>query len=580
MAKYDASQIVALDPMTAIRVRLGMYVGSTATPNHIITEIVSNSIDEISAGYGESVVVSINKNGSVTVEDNGRGIPFDRHAKLNMSALDAVFLMTHTGGKMENTTGYKTSIGLNGIGVKCATATCEKMTVEVWRDNKHVTRVYSRGKTVGDMKIENYTGDRRGTSITYHPDPTKGIWDTTEFDIPAIKSTMKGFSYFFPKAKLIFIDNRGKKPVETVYHSPNGLLDMYKDIAGTEDLVTKEPIRIMSELDGIEDGLDIVFGYTHSYYDRSVGYCNALRLSEGGTHMQGFKAALTKSLNDAARTLQILKPKDMNFKGQELSDGLVAIVSVKLSSPKFENQTKTKLSNMDLVGKVNSIAYDYLKNYFEDNPKVVLNICDKLLKMRKAREAAKKARELVLNDNKNKSEFSNSLVGKLATCSSRDPEKNEVLLVEGSSAAGNMKQARDSKIQAVYALRGKVLNVEKVDMSVAFKNQEIKDLISILGCGINEDFDMNKLKYGKVIIATDSDTDGSHIRLLLLTFFFRYMPELVKSGRICAIVAPLFKILYNNTYEYAMTNEERDKIINRIKNKYKYTVLRYKGLMA
>ena len=507
MAKYDASQIVALDPMTGIRERLGMYVGSTTNPNHIITEILSNSIDEISAGYGDTVTVIINKDGSMTVSDKGRGIPFDNHKKYNMSALDVVFLKPHAGGKMENTTGYKTSIGLNGIGIKCATATCEKMTVDVWRDGQHATRTYSRGKPVGDIKIEPYVGENKGTSITYHPDPTKGLWDTIEFDIPAIKTTMKGFSYFFPKAKLIFIDKRGKKPVEVTYHSPNGLLDMYKDIAGTEDLVTKEPIRIMSELDGIEDGLDIVFGYTHSYYDRSVGYCNALRLSEGGTHIQGFKAALTKSLNDAARTLQILKPKDANFKGQELSDGLVAIISVKLANPKFENQTKTKLSNMDLVGKVNSIVYDYLKNYFEDNPKVVLNVCDKLLKMRKAREAAKKARELVLNDNKNKSEFSNSLVGKLATCSERDPNKTEVFLLEGNSASGNVKLARSSKTQAVYALRGKVLNVEKVDMATAFKNQEIKDLISILGCGINEDFDIKKLKYGKVIIATDADVD-------------------------------------------------------------------------
>lgn len=510
--KYTEEQIQALSTIQAMRLKLGMYVGSTATPNHIVTEILANAIDELAGGYGDCVEVHLTKDGAAKVVDHGRGIPFNEHPKLKMSTLDVVFTKEHAGGKMSaDNTGYKTSIGTHGVGCTIATATCEKLIVDVWREGKHATRVYSRGTTVGNLKIvkSELKPDQTGTTVTYYPDPTDGLWDSIEFDGSKVKQVMKGFSYFFPGARLHFYDER-KTPVEHVeFYAKNGILDMYKDIAGEDDgsLVTKEPIRIQAQIHDIPNALDIVFGYTNGYYDRTTGYCNALRLSDGGTHIQGFKMALTKSLNDAARNLQILKPKDQNFKGQELTEGLVAIVSIKLSEPKFENQTKTRLSNNDLVGTVNSICYEFLKNYFEDNPKVVIAITDKLVQMRKAREAAKKAREMVLNDKQNKSTFANSLIGKLANCTSRDTDKNEVILVEGKSAGGNVKQARDSKTQAVYALRGKVLNVEKVDMNQAFKNQEIKDLISILGCGILEDFDINKLKYGKIVIMTDSDSD-------------------------------------------------------------------------
>ena len=509
MGTYNASQIVALDQMTAIRQKLGMYIGSTATPNQIVVELLSNAIDEVAGGYGNSVEVTLEKDGSVIVEDHGRGIPYDYHSKLKMSALDVVFMKTHAGGKMgQDDSGYKTSIGTHGVGCTVATATCEKMIVDVWRSWEQATRIYSRGKTVGDLKVKQYVTEKKtGTRIQYYPDPTPGLWGTVVFDKNAIKTMMRGFAYFYPMATLNYIDRTGDKEEKISFNYPDGLLSMYNDMAGKEDLLTKEPMRLKVDLYGIEDALEIVFGYTNGFYERTVGYCNSLRLAEGGTHVQGFKRALTKSLNDAARTLQLLKPKDQNFKGQELSEGLVSIVSVKLRDPKFENQTKTKLSNLELEGDTYSKVYDYLKNYFEDNPKVVTSITEKLIKMRKAREAAKKAKDAVLGNKKSGESFALNLNSKFAACSERNPEKCELFLCEGSSAIGGLKQARDSKTQALYALRGKIRNVEKVDLATVFQNQEIKDIIQILGCGINEEYDESKLKYHKVIIACDSDVD-------------------------------------------------------------------------
>ena len=437
MAKYDEDQIVALDQMTAIRKKLGMYVGSTANPNQIVIELLSNAIDEVAAGYGESVEVTLEKDGSVIVQDHGRGIPYGLHKQLKMPTIDVVFMKTHAGGKMgQEDSGYKTSIGTHGIGCTIATATCEKMIVDVWRNWEQATRIYSRGKAVGDLKVKQYTSEKKtGTRVQYYPDTKDNLWNTPEFDINNIKAVIKGFAFFFPMAKLTLIDNRKDKTETFVYHYPDGLLSMYKEMAGTEDVLTKEPIRILTDLYGIENGLEIVAGYTNSYYERTLGYCNSLRLSEGGTHVQGFKRALTKSLNDAARTLQILKPKDVNFRGNELSEGLVAIVSVKLRDPKFENQTKTKLSNMELEGDTYSKSYEYLKNYFEDNPKVVMQITEKLLKMRRAREAAKKARDAVMGT-KQKSEFTASnMNGKYSSCSSRDPKEKELFIIEGKGFA-------------------------------------------------------------------------------------------------------------------------------------------------
>lgn len=506
--KYDGSNIKHYEGLEGVKRRLGMYAGKTDNPNQIATEIVSNCIDEMAAGFGKDCWVTLEKDGSLTVLDQGRGIPFDVHPVYKKNTLDMTLTELHTGGKMDDKDSYKTSVGCNGVGCKLATATCEKMIVDVWRDNQHAQRIASDGKLIGKMSItENKEKHPNGTRFQYWPIKEKGVWGNTEFDSTGIKATLKGFSYFFPFATFHFNDYRNDKSESITYHNPNGVLDMYEDMAGKEDNLTKNPIIIKTDLYGIEDGLEIVFGYTNGYYERTIGYCNVLRLPEGGTHIQGFKRALTKSLNDAARTLEVLKPKDQNFKGQELAEGLIAIVSVKLRDPKFENQTKTRLSNLELEGEVYSVSYEYLKNYFEDNPKIVMQITEKLLKMRKAREAAKKAKDAILG-NKTKGEtFNTALSTKFSGCSERDPKKLELFVCEGSSAIGNLKQARDSKYQSLYALRGKIRNVEKVDINTIFQNQEIKDIIQILGCGFKEDFDISKLKYDKIIIASDADTD-------------------------------------------------------------------------
>lgn len=580
MASYTAKNIQKLEGLNAVKQRLGMYAGNTDTPNQVALEIVSNSIDEIAQGYGNVVYITIDVDGHLIVEDRGRGIPFDIHPKYKTHTLDIVLTELHTGGKMDNTTdesSYKTSIGLNGCGVKLASATCEKMYVDVWRDNQHAHREIRDGKLIGDIKVvKDTTTPHTGTRIEYWP-LNDGTWASNKFDVSKLKTVIRDFSYFFPMATFIMTIKGKKKDEVHTYHATDGLLDMYNKFTENDDLMFKEPIRLKRELDGISDGLEIIFGFTNGSMERVHSYCNALKLAEGGTHVQGFRTALTKALNDAGRNLDVIKAKDANLKGQEIFESIVSIISVKLKEPKFENQTKTKLSNPDLAGKVNSIVYEYLKNYFEDNPKVVITLIDRILRMRYAKEKARKAKELALSEGK-KNEFSTTLIGKLSHCSGKDPMKNELIIIEGLSAGGNIKQARDSKTQAVYALKGKVLNVEKADITKIAENQEIRDLINILGTGIGDDFNISKLKYGKIIIATDADVDGSHISVLLLTFLFKFMPELIKHGHVYSAVGPLYKIMYNNQSHYAMDDKERNEIINKIKNKYKYSVTRYKGL--
>lgn len=433
MAKYGAEEIKKLEGLDAVKQRLGMYAGNTENPNQVAVEIISNSIDEIAQGYGDTVYVSICNDGSLIVEDRGRGMPYHMHPKYNRCTLDMLLTELHVGGKMDNTkdgSSYKTSIGLNGVGVKLASATCEKMLVDVWRDGVHVRREVRDGKLIGNIIIEpNKENHPNGTKLQYYP-LRDGTWTTHEFDISKIKTVIRDFSYFFPIASFE-LNVEGKKKTEHYkYHAKNGLLDMYNKFTEKDDMMFKEPIRIQKDLDRIPNGLEIIFGFSDNSMERVHAYCNALKLSDGRTHVQGFRTALTKALNDAGRALDVLKPKDANLKGQEIFESIVAIISVKLQNPKFENQTKTKLSNSDLVGKVNSIVYDFLKNYFEDNPKVVMTLVDRILRMRYAKEKARKAKELALSENK-KSEFSGSLIGKFSQCSGRDPMQNELIIIEG-----------------------------------------------------------------------------------------------------------------------------------------------------
>lgn len=430
---YTADRIKKLEGLNAVKKRLGMYAGNTDTPNQVALELISNSVDEIAQGYGNIVYITIESDGHLVVEDRGRGIPYDIHPIYKTHTLDIVLTELHAGGKMDNTedeSSYKTSIGCNGIGAKLASATCEKMYVDVWRDGKHAHREIRDGKLIGDIEIsKNTTINYTGTRIEYWP-LNDGTWASNKFDVPKLKNIVRDFSYFFPIATFVFTVKDKKKESSITYHSNNGLLDMYNKFTENDNLMFKEPVRIRRDIDGIEDGLEVIFGFTDSSMERVHSYCNVLKLAEGGTHVQGFRTALTKALNDAGRNLDVIKAKDANLKGNEIFESIVAIISIKLKDPKFENQTKTKLSNPDLVGKVSSVVYDYLKNYFEDNPKVVSTLVDRILRMRYAKEKAKKAKELALNETK-KNEFSTTLIGKLSHCSGRDPMKNELFIIEG-----------------------------------------------------------------------------------------------------------------------------------------------------
>lgn len=431
--KYSAEDIQQLQGLDAVKYRLGMYAGNIDNPNQIAVELISNSVDEIAEGYGNMVHVTVDKDGVLIIEDHGRGIPIDNHPTLKKPAIILSLMDLHTGGKMYNddNTSYKTSIGLNGIGAKLASATCEYMLTEVWRDGKYAKVVIKDRQLISFDVTKNKTNHPSGTKITYKP-INDGTWGTVEFDIPKMKQFIRDFSYFFPIATFEFncYDKDKKKMDTTIYHAENGLTDMFNYFTKSDTMMTKEPIVIKKDLDGIEDGLEIVFGFTDETMERTHSYCNALKLIDGGTHVQGFKMALTKALNDAGRNIEVFKAKDANLKGQEIFESVVSVISVKMAKPKFENQTKTKLSNNDLVGKVNSICYEFLKNYFADNPKLVVLVVERMLKLRHAKESAKKHRDLIMKDSK-KSDFSSSLIGKFSHCSGRDPMKNELIIIEG-----------------------------------------------------------------------------------------------------------------------------------------------------
>ncbi|MCQ2300184.1 MAG: DNA topoisomerase (ATP-hydrolyzing) subunit B [Bacteroidales bacterium] len=583
---YSASNITVLEGLEAVRMRPAMYIGDVNERglHHLVSEVVDNSIDEAMAGFCDTVDVTILEDNSICVEDNGRGIPVDMHEKEHRSALEVVMTVLHAGGKF-NKNSYKVSGGLHGVGVSCVNALSDHMTAEVFRDGKIYRQEYSKGLPLYPVK-EVGTTDKRGTKITFHPDAT--IFTVTEYKYDTLANRLRDLSYLNKGIKLNITDLRttnedGSHPGDKFF-SANGLVDFinYLDMDGNREHLMPEPIYIEGTRNNIP--IEIAMQYNTSFNERLHSYVNNINTHEGGTHLEGFRRGLTTTLKayaDKAGLLSKLK-KDVEIEGNDFREGLTAVISVKVAEPQFEGQTKTKLGNNEVRGAVASAVSEMLENYLEEHPKEAKMIVDKVVLAATARQAARKAREMVQRG----SVFNSAgLPGKLADCSDRDPAKCEIYFVEGDSAGGSAKSGRDRHFQAILPLRGKILNVEKAQRHRAFESEEIKNIYTALGVtiGTAEDsqaLNMEKLRYHKVIVMTDADVDGSHIDTLMLTFFFRYMPELIENGYVYLATPPLYLVRKGKRNVYCWTEEERIQALMELNNGEEkgVHVQRYKGL--
>ncbi len=581
--EYSASNINVLKGLEAVRKRPAMYIGDVGPRglHHLVNEVVDNSIDEALAGYNDTVLVSINKDGSVTVEDKGRGIPVDIHPVEKVSALQVVMTVLHAGGKFDKDS-YKVSGGLHGVGVSVVNALSEWMMVEVKRNGKKYFQEYKRGIPVAEVKeIGKVKKNETGTKVTFKPDSE--IFTTTKFKFATLAERMRELAYLNKNISITIKDEiEGEN--ET-YHFKGGIIEFVKYLDETRTVLHK-PIYIEGEKDNVP--VEIAFEYSDAYSDNILTYVNNINTHEGGTHLSGFKTALTRTFNNYASKNNLIKSnKKINLTGDDFREGLTAVISVKVAEPQFEGQTKTKLGNSEVKSIVETLVGEKLSEFLEENPSIGKKVIEKCTRAAEAREAARKARELVRRKNVLDSMH---LPGKLADCSINDPEHTEIYIVEGDSAGGSAKQGRDRRFQAILPLKGKILNVEKAKMNKILENNEIKAIISAIGSGIGTEFNAEKARYGKVIIMTDADVDGSHIRTLLLTFFYRYMKELVETGRIFIAQPPLYKIKKGKEEIYAYDDAERDKILLRFKGNSSektinednlpkgVTISRYKGL--
>lgn len=573
MAKheYGADQIQVLEGLEAVRKRPGMYIGSTGPRglHHLVYEVVDNSIDEALAGNCSEIYISINPDGSVTVKDDGRGIPVEVHPKTGLSTLETVLTVLHAGGKFGGG-GYKVSGGLHGVGVSVVNALSDWLIAEVSRDGKVYRQEYKRGVPTGKLEVVSESSKKSGTSITFMPDA--GIFDEIEFKYETLEYRFRELSFLNKVIKIEFEDKREGQEESKTFHYTGGLVEYIKYLNRTKTPIHDQIIYV----DKIANDctIELALQYTDAYTENIYSFANNINTHEGGVHLSGFKAALTKCVNDYARRNNILKEKDPNLSGEDIREGLTAIVSVKLPDPQFEGQTKTKLGNTFMRGLVDSIANEEIGAFLEENPSVAKLVIEKCLRAQRAREAAKKARDLTRR--KNALEFT-SLPGKLADCSEKSPEKSEIFLVEGDSAGGSAKSGRDRNIQAILPLRGKILNVEKSRLDKILSSDEIKNMITAFGCGIGDDFDPEKLRYHKIVIMTDADVDGAHIRTLLLTFFFRYMRPLIEGGYVYAAQPPLFKVKKGKKEYYAFSDNELSKLLDEV-GRQGADVSRYKGL--
>ena len=567
---YDESQIQVLEGLEAVRKRPGMYIGSTSLRglHHLVYEIVDNSIDEALAGYCDKIDISINKNNSITVKDNGRGMPVGMHPKMNMPTVEVIMTVLHAGGKFGGE-GYKVSGGLHGVGASVVNALSEVCEVQVARDGHLWRQIFERGKAVTGLDNIGNT-DEHGTTTYFKPDAE--IFEELDFDYDTLAQRLRELAFLNKGIKITLSDERADKKEEFLYEG--GIKSFVSYLNRNKETLHPEPIYIEGKKD--DCSVEIALQYNDGYTENLFSFANNIDTIEGGTHLVGFKNALTRVLNDYAKKFGHLKENDKNLSGDDIREGLTAVISVKLTNPQFEGQTKTKLGNSEVRGIVDSVLGEGVGNFLEENPNIGKIIIDKGLMASRAREAARKARELT----RRKSVLeSNALPGKLADCSSKDPKECEIYIVEGDSAGGSAKQGRNRRFQAILPLRGKIMNVEKQRLDKILNSDTIRSMITAFGAGIGKDFDIEKIRYNRIIIMTDADVDGAHIRTLLLTFFYRYMRELIENGHVYIAQPPLYKITKNKKEQYAYSDRELEKIIEELGGRDNNTqVQRYKGL--
>lgn len=565
---YTANEIQVLEGLEAVRKRPGMYIGSTSSRglHHLVYEIVDNSIDEALAGYGSKIAVTIHKDNSITVIDEGRGIPVEPHPKMKIPAVEVVLTTLHAGGKFGGQ-GYKVSGGLHGVGMSVVNALSQWLEVEVSREGKIFQQRYEKGKTVTKLKVIG-NKNKTGTKISFKPDPE--IFEDTVYDFNTLAQRLRELSFLNKGLKIILKDERDDK--EAVYLHNGGIIDFVKYINKNKDVVNPKVIFFEDEKENIQ--IEVALQYTDTYTENIFSYANNIHTHEGGTHEAGFKSALTRVINDYARKNNLLKESDNNLTGEDIREGITAVISVKVPEPQFEGQTKTKLGNSEVRGITESIVNESLSTFLEENPPVGKKIIEKAVYAARAREAARKARELTRRKNALES---TALPGKLADCSIKDPKFCELYLVEGDSAGGSAKQGRDRRFQAILPLRGKVINVEKARLDKILNNEEIRAIITAMGTGISDDFDLNKARYHKIILMSDADVDGAHIRTLLLTFFYRYMKPLVENGYVYIAQPPLYKVKKNKKETYIYSDDELNNHLEKV-GRDNYSIQRYKGL--
>ena len=571
---YEAQNITVLEGLEAVRKRPGMYIGTTSERglHHLVWEIVDNSVDEALAGYCNKIDVKILPDNIIEVVDNGRGIPTDIHPKYGKSALEIVLTVLHAGGKFENDN-YKVSGGLHGVGVSVVNALSEWLEVEVRKEGNVYYQKYHRGKPEEDVKIiGSCEANEHGTTVRFKADGD--IFETLVYNYFTLSNRLKELAYLNRGLTIILSDLRKEEKKEEIYKFDGGILDFLNEIVKEETTIIDKPFYVSSEQDNV--GVDVTFTYTTSQNEVIYSFVNNINTHEGGTHVQGFRTALTKVINDVGKAQGLLKDKDGKLMGNDIREGVVAIVSTKIPQPQFEGQTKGKLGNSEVSGIVNTIVSSSLKIFLEDNPAITKIVVEKILNSKKAREAAQKARELVLR--KSVLEVG-SLPGKLADCTSKKAEECEIFIVEGDSAGGSAKQGRDRYNQAILPLRGKIINVEKAGLHKSLESSEIRAMVTAFGTSIGDTFDISKLRYGKIILMTDADVDGAHIRTLILTFLYRYMRELINEGNIYIACPPLYKVSSGKQIIYAYNDLELKNVLAQMnQDNKKYTIQRYKGL--
>ena len=571
--EYGADQIQILEGLEAVRKRPGMYIGSTSVRglHHLVYEIVDNSVDEALAGYCTHIIVTINKDNSITVEDDGRGIPVGINHKAGIPAVEVVFTVLHAGGKFGGG-GYKVSGGLHGVGASVVNALSNWLEVQIFHDGKIYKQRYERGHTMYPLKeVGKCDINKTGTTVTFSPDGS--IFEETVYDFDTLKQRLRETAFLTKNLRITLRDDREDPVKERVFHYEGGIKEFVTYLNKSKEALYPEVIYCEGEKNGVL--VEVAMQHNDAYNEATYSFVNNIITPEGGTHLAGFRNALTKTFNEYARANKILKDSEPALSGDDIREGLTAIVSIKIEEPQFEGQTKQKLGNSEARGAVDSVVSEQLTYFLEQNPQVAKTICEKSLLAQRAREAARKARDLT---RRKTALEGTSLPGKLADCSDKDPKNCEIFIVEGDSAGGSAKTARSRATQAILPLRGKILNVEKARLDKIYGNAEIKAMITAFGTGIHEDFDISKLRYHKIIIMTDADVDGAHIATLMLTFIYRFMPELIKQGYVYLAQPPLYKIEKNKNVWYAYSDEQLNNILKEIGRDGNNKIQRYKGL--